>query len=284
MILKFAAVVGLLFWVNYSQVIPLLRLVTNSSVASAFVFYLIATAAALFVVCDTAKDLKRLTIKDMGYLVGAIVVLGLLQGWTIPDGLLSSFPRSASVLVAKTFYNVKAIILYSFLPLLSLLLLKDLPELGLRRLDQPYRKAMWWLFLMMIPLVVGASFSSGFQSAYPRYVPGAMEKIGTLSPFWSVSIYESSYLLQFFTLEVFFRGFLVFAFAKVFGRRSVWFMVILYGMLHFTKPMAEALGSLIGGYVLGVISLRSHSVFGGFLIHGGIALLMEICAWFWLLN
>ena len=66
--------------------------------------------------------------------------------------------------------------------------------------------------------------------------------------------------------------------ARYLGAYAVYPMVAVYCYIHFGKPFAEALGSIFGGYILGVISLESRSVMGGVLIHIGVALGMEILA------
>jgi hypothetical protein len=50
-------------------------------------------------------------------------------------------------------------------------------------------------------------------------------------------------------------------------------------MLHFGKPMGEAVSSIFGGFILGVIALYSRSILGGVIIHLGVAWLMEFTAW-----
>ena len=65
---------------------------------------------------------------------------------------------------------------------------------------------------------------------------------------------------------------------KFLGKGSVYPMVALYCFYHFGKPWGEAASSIIGGYILGVISLYTRSIFGGVLIHIGIAWMMELVA------
>jgi len=55
-------------------------------------------------------------------------------------------------------------------------------------------------------------------------------------------------------------------------------MVAAYAVLHFGKPLGESIGSIFGGYILGIIALYSRNIWGGVFVHGGIALLMEIFA------
>ncbi|CAN5226073.1 hypothetical protein BH23BAC1_BH23BAC1_38320 [soil metagenome] len=52
-------------------------------------------------------------------------------------------------------------------------------------------------------------------------------------------------------------------------------MVVLYAFYHFGKPPGETIGSIFGGYILGVIAMYTRSVMGGVLLHVGIAWLMD---------
>jgi membrane protease YdiL (CAAX protease family) len=55
-------------------------------------------------------------------------------------------------------------------------------------------------------------------------------------------------------------------------------MASFYCYIHFGKPLGETLGSIFGGYVLGVIAYRTGSIYGGILVHLGVAWLMELTA------
>ncbi|MEM7655668.1 MAG: CPBP family intramembrane glutamic endopeptidase, partial [Bacteroidota bacterium] len=78
--------------------------------------------------------------------------------------------------------------------------------------------------------------------------------------------------------ELIFRGFFVIGMAKVLGKGAVLPMVSIYAARHFAKPMLETVGSVFGGYILGVIAFRSQNIWGGVLIHIGIAALMDVFA------
>ena len=71
---------------------------------------------------------------------------------------------------------------------------------------------------------------------------------------------------------------LVLGMVKFLGKGSVYPMVAAYCFYHFGKPWGEAASSIIGGYILGVISLYTKTIFGGLMIHVGIAWMMEIVA------
>ena len=47
--------------------------------------------------------------------------------------------------------------------------------------------------------------------------------------------------------------------------------VVPYCMIHFQKPLPEALGAIVAGVVLGALSLRTGSVLGGAAVHVAVA-------------
>jgi hypothetical protein len=53
-------------------------------------------------------------------------------------------------------------------------------------------------------------------------------------------------------------------------------MVVPYMMIHFQKPAAEAFGAVIAGSVLGVLSLRTLTIWGGIFIHCAVAVSMDV--------
>ena len=62
------------------------------------------------------------------------------------------------------------------------------------------------------------------------------------------------------------------------GWVSIFVMVVPYNMLHFGKPMPEALVAIIGGLVLGTLSLKTRSIWWGASLHIAIAITMDLCA------
>ena len=61
-------------------------------------------------------------------------------------------------------------------------------------------------------------------------------------------------------MEYIFRGFLVLAFARILGGYAVLAMVGAYMFLHYGKPLAEAISSVFGAYILGIISLHTRKI------------------------
>ena len=54
--------------------------------------------------------------------------------------------------------------------------------------------------------------------------------------------------------------------------------VLPYGIMHYAKPFPEALGAVIAGGVLGLLALRTRTIFGGALIHAAVAVSMDLLA------
>jgi hypothetical protein len=134
------------------------------------------------------------------------------------------------------------------------------------------------MLLIMAPLIGFASFGADFQEDYPSY-PTTMthEYLGV--PEWlTVLFFELVYGWDFVATEWIFRGFFIIGMASLMRHRAVLPMVVTYAFLHFGKPLGETIGSVFGGYILGVIALRTGSIWGGIAIHLGVAWLMEIAA------
>lgn len=152
---------------------------------------------------------------------------------------------------------------------------------GLRSTHWEWRPYLT-LFAGMVLLIGVASFFQDLQAYYPRYLRTrgpelAME--GNMSQVWLVALYELAYASDFISVELFYRGVLVMAFHRYLGSYTVLAMVPSYVFLHFGKPATEAISSAFGGYILGIISLNSRNIWGGVVLHVGVAWLMEFFGW-----
>jgi hypothetical protein len=134
------------------------------------------------------------------------------------------------------------------------------------------------MLLIMLPFIVGASFNETFQRQYPMYKASMAHTYLGIPEWLTVAGYELAYGFDFITVELFFRGFLVIAMMTVLGRGSVLAMAVMYCFLHFGKPAGEAISSILGGYILGVVAYETKSIWGGVIVHIGLAWLMELMA------
>lgn len=128
------------------------------------------------------------------------------------------------------------------------------------------------LLILMLPLIMGASLLNDFLKYYPRVARLYLEPNDWLR----YLIFELFYGSDFIYIELFFRGFLILAFAQFIGAESILLAAVIYCSIHFGKPLGETISSFFGGLVLGTITYHTKSIKGGIFIHVGVAWLMEL--------
>ncbi|AQG81424.1 CPBP family intramembrane glutamic endopeptidase [Spirosoma montaniterrae] len=134
------------------------------------------------------------------------------------------------------------------------------------------------LLALMVPLITWASFQPDFLASYPTYHDTSANEFFGVPEWVTTLIYELCYGWDFVPTELLFRGFLVIGMSRVLGSGAILPMIVWYCAIHFGRPVGEAVSSIFGGYLLGVLALSTRSIWGGLLIHIGIAWGMEIAA------
>jgi Type II CAAX prenyl endopeptidase Rce1-like len=183
--------------------------------------------------------------------------------------------------VIKVFLNLGSAMIF-FLPLLVFWIFVDRSKVnglyGLARkgfIPLPY----FGLIALMLPLIIYASFQPDFLATYPTYRSGGSAELYLGIPMWlSTGVYQFFYAFDFVFVELLFRGALVIGLSRVMGKDAILPMVATYCFLHFGKPLGEAVSSVFGGYILGVIAYYGKNIWGGAIVHMGIALSMEWAA------
>jgi membrane protease YdiL (CAAX protease family) len=127
------------------------------------------------------------------------------------------------------------------------------------------------LFALVAPIVLYASTTPAFREQYPFY------SLANRS-YADLVMWEALYAAQFLGLEFFFRGFILHGMRRALGANAIFVMLIPYCMIHFGKPLAETLGAIGAGLVLGTLAMRTRSIWGGVVIHIGVATLMDVLA------
>lgn len=158
--------------------------------------------------------------------------------------------------------------------LIKLVLRDPLTDYGVK-LRGMFRFASVYLamFLLMAPLIFWLSQTRSFQHTYPFYQPASGE------PLWpKLIVWELLYASQFVALEFFFRGYMVHGTKHQFGPYCVLVMAVPYCMIHFQKPLPETLGAVIAGIVLGLMSLKTRSIWMGAALHIAVAWSMDAAA------
>ena len=90
--------------------------------------------------------------------------------------------------------------------------------------------------------------------------------------------WEAMYAIQFLSLEFFFRGFMLQGLRRAFGSGAIVVMMVPYCMIHYGKPMPETFGAIGAGLILGTLAMRTRSIWGGVMIHVGVAWTMDLLA------
>jgi hypothetical protein len=125
------------------------------------------------------------------------------------------------------------------------------------------------LFACVAPVVIAASFTRPFLNTYPFYRLAARSWTDFL-------VWELTYGLSFVALEFFFRGFLLFSLKRTLGAYAIFVMIVPYCMIHFHKPVAEVMGAVFAGVILGTLSMATRSIWCGVAIHLSVAWSMDL--------
>lgn len=252
------------------------------------------------------RDLRPWPLSLLGFFLFYGFVFFVAWGMQYPFGKRGAFKKGFLVLLllAPLFFSIKMIHwdLSSLLPagwqypwnyyalivlqwpaklLLLLSMLYACAKTGLFRetgagwrggIVRPY----FLILLLLVPLVVLASTQHDFLRVYPKVKNIAFIN-GYTHPVWPWNLlYELSYGLDFVSIELFFRGFLVIGLVRWCGPDAILPMAAFYCTIHFGKPLGECISSFFGGLALGVIAWRTRSILGGLIVHLGLAWLMEI--------
>ena len=136
-------------------------------------------------------------------------------------------------------------------------------------------RQMAWIYLALFAVMGVTVWVASTSPAFIRKYPLAND-LG--SDPMRVLAWELLRGFRFICLEFFFRGYLLFGLEARFGYHAIAVATLPYGIIHHSKPFAEALGAVLAGGVLGFMALRSRSIAGGALLHIFAATLMDLCA------
>jgi membrane protease YdiL (CAAX protease family) len=122
---------------------------------------------------------------------------------------------------------------------------------------------------IVIPVMLIVAHQPDFGSYYPFYKQSSRS-------IFDLMVWEAMYWVQFFALELFFRGWMVGALRHSLGSAAIFVMALPYCMIHYGKPYLEAHGAIVAGVVLGSLAMRTRSIYAGFLLHISVAVGMDL--------
>ena len=223
---------------------------------------------------------RTLDLKPLVVLLVTAVSLTLQEYWGERSFFAELVPAPPALLLRQSYWDLQSFVWWSgwrvfgylILPALVVALMpgERLRDYGLS--TKGFKKHAWIyvaLYLAVLPLVVYVSTTKPFQHTYPFY------KLANRSAFDFVA-WELLYAAQFLSLEFFFRGFMLNGLKKSMGVHAIWVMIVPYCMIHYGKPMAETVGAIFAGLILGTLALRTKSIWCGVLIHISVAVTMDL--------
>ena len=87
-----------------------------------------------------------------------------------------------------------------------------------------------------------------------------------------------STLLDLFSWEFLFRGWLLFGLARKFGPEAIWLQAVPFALAHVGKPELETLSTIFGGFAFGWVAWRTKSFFYPLFIHWVVSTFVIIVA------
>jgi hypothetical protein len=256
-----------------------------SSVLLLTLFYAIAFLFASSVTSFFIKDKRLQPIRNWKYVTFGLIGIAFMSldcSYYLMQFMDGFFPDNPFVRnwLHQCFSNLSSF-LTIVLPLYILYFCVKYfkPELYGLRLNGAKVLPYLWLILFMIPLIYLASLQPDFLETYPSYRDYYEYQFLDVDQWVTAGTFELCYGFDFLSVELFYRGFMVVALSRFVGKEAILPMVTVYCFLHFGKPAGEAISSIFGGYILGILAYRSRNIFGGLIAHLGVAWGMELMAW-----
>jgi hypothetical protein len=274
------AFVALTLFINYSYNFDDVVLKSQRGFARFFYYFLFYAIAYYFTLFAGIFHRKNNFFQEKTFWIKSIIGLSALSlDSSVPyfrEWISASFEPGLQLWSYKVIINLIGIFTI-LIPLLLVYKRYDKTEnhyygLTPKRFDvRPY----FQMLLIMLPIMIAASFLPSFMKQYPMYRVSPAHTLLNVPEWLTILVYEFAYGFDFITVELLFRGFFVIGMASLLGRQAVLAMAVTYCFLHTGKPLGEAISSVFGGYLLGVIAYETKSIWGGIIVHVGIAWMME---------
>ncbi|OHD57080.1 MAG: hypothetical protein A2Y33_09145 [Spirochaetes bacterium GWF1_51_8] len=123
--------------------------------------------------------------------------------------------------------------------------------------------------LMAIAITVAVKVFPDFK----LYYPFAKHAVSSVSLFF---FFELAYFSYFLGWEFFSHSFVLFPYEEKFGKGAILLYILPFVLMHHGKPIPEVIGSFVAGVFLAVLALETRSFWYGMLLHGFVAIFMDI--------
>ena len=128
------------------------------------------------------------------------------------------------------------------------------------------------MFSLILPAVIEASTTTSFRHTYPFY------RLANRSQLRSVDVGGALRRAVRRRSSSSSAASCSRACARALGANAIFVMIVPYCMIHYGKPLPETFGAIGAGVILGTLAMRTRSIWGGVLIHVGVAMTMDVLA------
>jgi hypothetical protein len=258
--------------------VPTSNTVINNMMMFVVMYFLIAIP--VIIVRGESRSISKSSFFAKGLLL--MCLIGFADAFSWSDVLrLQIFTSSEQSYIFKALWRMRNVMF--ILPvLIALRLTVDRDVKGLYGIcgGNHHVKAYLRLYVVILPILAVVSFTPDFLSYYPTYKPWNFGNVFDRPVWLNTAIFETIYISDFLMVEMIFRGALVIGMASILGRTAVLPMIVVYVTLHFGKPVMETISALFGGYFLGALAFQTRHIWGGVIIHMGIAFIIELLRFF----
>lgn len=272
--------------INYAHSIYWKLVNIQASGSERFVRFFLLFALPWFIIAvpKLLFSAKRAVLKNIKFYITIVLILLVLafdSAFSIHKVMLAlTATFDEKLYLTKIFSNLQEIMILMITIVVLLLIFRNykLTDMGLR-LKKVKLKPYLFLIIILVPMVVWASFNNDFLTTYPGYKPWNFPVFFKIPKFITAAIYEFTYGIDFIAVELAYRGLLVIFIARYIGKDAILPMAAVYCFLHFGKPEVETISSFFGGYFLGVVALSTRSIAPGVILHLSLAYMMDAGAY-----
>lgn len=279
-------ITGIFIYINYHYKFPKSWINVSEGFTEYFVkyfiFYLLCILIPIVILYLFERDSKLLQTKVWVIIVFACAVFSLRSSFSYHNVLISEWMKDNQELKSLAYECSQNLVgfLLTIVPIFLFWLFnhrQEMPFYGFSTKNFEF-KPYWILLGLMVPLIIWASFQTDFLQQYPKAYNVAHYHDINAHNWKQLTLFEICYGIDFISIESFFRGFLVILLGRLCGYKILIPIACFYVGIHFWKPMAETASSFFGGLILSVLAFETRSIYGGIMVHMGIAWLMEIGA------
>jgi hypothetical protein len=258
--------------------IPASNAIINNMLMFVVIYFLIAVPVTI--IRGEFRNIAKPAFFAKGVLL--MCLIGFADAFSWREVLsLQEYSSSEQSYILKALWRMRnAIFVLPVLLLLRLTVDRDVKGLYGICNGNHHVKAYLSLYVVILPILAVVSFTPDFLSYYPMYKPWNFENVFGRPVWLNTAIFEIIYISDFLMVEMIFRGALVIGMASILGRTAVLPMIAVYVALHFGKPVMETISALFGGYFLGALAFQTRHIWGGVIIHMGIAFVIELLRFF----